>query len=129
MDHNMISNLLQPGARQMTLLKKDNNLDQLDNLNEIPAMPAVYAICGRVNNAPANPRMVGAAMNLQQAVTAHFSEAETDDCLGAFMRSIKIKELVYEILPDATPELLAQKKEAWTAKLNPACNEELNKVY
>lgn len=127
MEHLIID--IGPGMQQVTLLKKENNLDQLDNLSELPEQPAVYAICGRVNNKPANARMVGTAANLREAVLMHFSDGETNECLRQFMQSIKIKELVYELLPGASSEQLAQKKTEWSAQFKPACNETLNKVY
>lgn len=129
MEHNIIDVLASPGIQKMVLLKKDNNLDHLDNLGEIPDMPAVYAICGRVNGAPANPRAVNAAMNLRQAVVDHFSTTEEDECVRTFMQSIKIKELVYEILPDASAAVLEEKRNKWVEKFRPSCNEVLNKVY
>ncbi|MBC9934521.1 hypothetical protein [Chitinophaga qingshengii] len=129
MSHNMIEQSGFPGMQHMQLFKKDNNMDGRDNLDTIPQEPAVYAICGRVNGAPANPRFVGAAMNLQEAVRAHFSAYEQDTCLRTFMQSIKLKDLVFEIIDTPSPQLLEDKGAAWIERLKPACNEMLNKVY
>ena len=129
MDHNILDVSLVEGMQTMQLFSKETNLDGLDNLATIPASPAVYAICGRVNGKPANPRFVGATMNLREAVIAHFGDDEKDSCLQAFLHSIKLKDLVFEIISEPSPAVLEAKAGQWKETLKPVCNEIINKVY
>jgi hypothetical protein len=100
-----------------------------DNLDLIPASPAVYAICGRVNGQTANCRFVGQADNLKAAIEQLFQEDSPHACVGNFMRSIKIKELIYVALPGSTPEEREALKLEWDKIYKPLCNDELNRVY
>ena len=111
------------------IYKEDNNLDKKDNLNEIPAKNAVYAILGRINGKPSNCRYVGITNNLQEAIKTHFSLNEKDECLREFMQSIKIKTLNYQLMEDFTEEELNNALKEWEKEYKPECNEELNKVY
>ncbi|MEL7003771.1 MAG: hypothetical protein AAFN93_13695 [Bacteroidota bacterium] len=111
------------------IYKKDNNLDNRDNLNELPAEKAVYAIYSRVNGKPENCRFVGATDNLQDAVKSHFSISEKDDCLKEFMQSIKIKTLNYKLMKDASEDELSSLQKEWEDQYQPECTAELNRVY
>ena len=116
-------------VKDFVLYKKNNNLDQEDNLDDLPEAPAVYAISGRINGAPANCRHVGVTHNLRESVKIHFSDAEPDACLKQFMQSIKIKTLNYELLDEHEPQVLDSKKAAWSERFKPECNEALNEVF
>ena len=124
---------LEGDLRHTILYEKGNNLEGKDNLSDLPAEPAVYAICGRVNGQPANPRFVGEADNLQEAVKNHFSTAEavTEDlkCVNDFIHSIKTKVLVYQIATGITEDARRRIKERFIEMYEPRCNEEMNTVY
>ncbi|MBD0259619.1 MAG: hypothetical protein ICV83_28195 [Cytophagales bacterium] len=131
MDHQYIQLEAGSATRSLVLFQKDNNLDGKDNLGSLPEAPAVYAICGRVNGTPANPRYVGETDDLQRAVRMHFeaSEPGQDECFKEFMLSIKTKVLLYEVLPGSTGEERQAKKREWEATYKPVCTKELNEVH
>ena len=122
MEHHVLESLETRIQRQQ-IFKKDNNLDGHDNLDKIPATAAVFAICGRVNGYAANPRYVGTTKNLQEAVKNLF---DNKDCVGQFMNSIKLKELIYEVIRE---EQIESKRTEWETRFKPVCNEVLNEVY
>lgn len=125
-----VENIMEPTeVKNFIVLKADNNLDEKDNLNEIPKKPAVYGIFSRINGEPANCRFVGFADNLQEAIKGHFSFEESDNCLKQFMNSIKIKALSYKIIEDISEEEKTTLIKQWKEEHNPECSEELNKVY
>lgn len=129
MTHKYVMAEAQTGITDLVLLHKDYNLDKKDNLDEIPALPAVYALCGRVNGQAVNARHVGSTDNLQSAVKAHFSDKETNECLRNFMQSIKIKMLVFQTMPGTTENERQEIKQQWDNKMTPRCTDELNQVY
>src|SRR5258708_6283901 len=106
MEHNYISVGEQESITALVIFQKDNNLDGRDNLDSLPETPAVYALCGRVNNQPANARFVGESENLRRAIRQHFDPSASvgDECLREFMLSIKTKTLLYELLPVSSHE-------------------------
>lgn len=129
MNHHMID-LTGQEERQFTqLFQKENNLEQRDNLDSLPTTAAVYAICGRVNEQAANPRFVGETENLQESIKAHFAGLPDTDCLNAFMQSIKLKTLIFQLLPDTDPTERADLLAAWKQEFQPQCNETLNAVF
>ncbi|WP_217602608.1 hypothetical protein [Chitinophaga sp. GbtcB8] len=133
MEHNYMS-IEQGTLYTQVLLQKDNNLDKNDNLDDLPETPAVYAVCGRVNGQPANPRFIGETGNLRAAIRSHFETTDTNgdvctQCFKEFMLSIKIKELVYTLLPDSSPEERSSVKKEWEEKYKPNCNKQLNEVH
>jgi excinuclease UvrABC nuclease subunit len=113
----------------LIIYQKDNNLDKLDNLDELPAAPGVYAICGRVNDKPANCRYIGETDNIREAIKSHFRRDEPYECLREFMQSIKIKHLLYELTKDSNSKSRVLKKEEWEKEFKPTCNKELNEVH
>jgi hypothetical protein len=129
MEHQFIETEKDAPVVNRVLFQQDNNLDQRDNLHELPETAAVYAICGRVNNQAANCRYVGETENLRQAVRAHFSPLEPYESLRNFMQSIKIKELVYQPMPASTREEREQKKQEWESRYRPAFTDERNRIY
>ncbi len=131
MEHNYIEAEKESEIKKLVIYQKDNNLDHRDNLDDIPTGPAVYMICGRVNGRAANPRYVGETNNLQKAIKKHFDKSvkESDSCFKEFILSIKIKELVYQLLPGSKKEDRLLKKTEWSDKYQPKCNEELNEIH
>jgi hypothetical protein len=127
----MTHDYIQPeeSVKQVVLQHKDYNLDKKDNLDDLPALPGIYAICGRVNGQPVNARFVGSTEDLLAAVKSHYTEAETDEGLRNYMRSIKIKMLLYTTMPYSTEEERQAAKQEWENKLHPKCTDELNQVY
>jgi len=131
MEHNYITLDEHSKIKRLMVFQKDNNLDGKDNLDTLPSSPAVYAVCGRVNGQPANPRFVGETENLREAVKLHFDKSETgiDEYFKEFMLSIKSKELLYEELPDSSQDDRMLLKKKWESKFNPQCNKELNEIH
>lgn len=131
MDHNYIDIENDAAIKNTVINQKDNNLDKLDNLNELPEAAAVYLICGRVNGKPANPRYVGQTENLRKEIKDHFDLKVdvTNECVKTFVQSIKIKELVYQLLPEASEEERTEMKTDWEQRFQPDCNEVLNEVH
>jgi len=121
--------VLNQGVESLVIYKYDNNLDRKDNLGQLPREKAVYALAGRINSEPANYRFIGVTDNLQDAVRQHFSPEETRECLRNFMQSIKIKMLVYQLLPGISEEGAAQKLQEWENIYKPECNDTLNEVF
>ncbi|MBD0259181.1 MAG: hypothetical protein ICV83_25965 [Cytophagales bacterium] len=122
-----------PDMTTLVVFQKDNNLDRKDNLGELPAKPAVFAMCGRINGQPVNPRYVGETENLQKALQKLFDKDEPppegNEAFKAFMLSIKLKQVVYALLPDASAEERTQKKEEWQKRYDPQCDKDMNAVY
>lgn len=131
MEHKYIAIEDQAGINRVVLFQKDNNLDGKDNLDTLPELPAVYAVCGRVNGKPANPRYIDVTENLKQSVKMHFdgSQPAVTECFREFMLSIKIKELVFKLMPEASEEERAVAKENWEKQFKPECNKELNEIH
>lgn len=131
MEHNYIKIEENSTVKTTILYQRDNNLDKKDNLETLPATPAVFAVCGRVNGEPVNPRFVGETDNLQQAVRKLFDPTEkfSSECFRDFMLSIKTKQLVYELLPDTRQEERINIKNTWQEKFKPECNEQLNEIH
>lgn len=133
MEHNYLT-IEQSEVITQTLFQRENNLDGKDNLDELPELAAVYAVCGRANGKPANPRYIGETDNLRAAIKEHFNRTEADlnereACFKEFMLSIKIKELVFQLMPEATKEERIKLQNEWTEKYKPDCNKELNQTY
>ncbi|MBN9381672.1 MAG: hypothetical protein J0H74_12955 [Chitinophagaceae bacterium] len=131
MEHNYIAIEEKEGLNRLVLFQKDNNLDGKDNLDMLPESPAVYAVCGRVNGKPANPRYIDATENLRQSVRMHFdrSQSAANECFREFMLSIKTKELVFKMMPGTSEEERAAVREEWEKQYKPECNKELNEIH
>ncbi|MBL0743048.1 hypothetical protein [Chryseolinea lacunae] len=115
------------GYLSTTLYHHANNLDGRDNLQTIPEAPAVYLICGRIGGKAANPRMVGETSNLRRSIMACF-ESPSDD-VRIFMQSIKMKELVYELVPELTEAQRMKKKMQWHDHYKPVHDEAIDKIH
>jgi len=112
--------------------QRDNNLDKIDNLDELPEHAAVFAVCGRVNGKPANPRYVSQTANLRKETQKLFDKNEPApvdaECFKEFMMSIKTKELVYKILQNLSEPERLDVKNKWIKNFQPQCNEALNEI-
>lgn len=129
MTHNYVEIVEKNGIQKIVLQHKDYNIDKNDNIEEIPPLPAVYALCGRVNGQAVNPRYVGCSENVQDAVKSHFSENEVNECLKNFMQSIKTKVLIFQTMPGSTERERQEIKLQWINKMTPNCTDDLNRVY
>lgn len=133
MEHNYIDLASESKIKELVIYCKENNLDGNDNLGELPEQPAVFAICGRVNGRAANPRFVDVTKDLQETIRNHFDQnvpaVEETECFKEFMTSIKIKVLIYMLLPAGTKVERMEIKEEWKTKFDPKCNRELNKIH
>lgn len=129
MIHKYVQGEEQTSIQNLVIQHKDFNLDSKDNLDEIPILPSIYALCGRVNGQAVNARYVGSTENLQAAVKAHFSAKEPNESLRNFMQSIKIKMLVFLTMPGSTENERQEIKQQWENEMTPQCNDELNRIY
>jgi len=116
----------QAGIKKFVLFQKDNNADGKDNLDMLPGLPAVYAVGERVNGQAANLRYIGEAGNLRESIKKHFDKthSEEDECFKEFMLSIKIKVLIYELIPSSTHEERLVIKKEWENRYKRDCNKE-----
>lgn len=133
MEHNYLNLEANPKIAHQTIHQRDNNLDHIDNLHELPNTPAVFAVCGRVNGKAVNPRYVGETDDLQHAIILLFHKSEPapdgNTCFKEFMMSIKTKELVYELFPGSDVQSRKVTKAEWEKRFQPKCNEELNEIH
>ncbi len=134
MEHNIIeTTTVENSFKTQMLLQQENNLDKKDNLDELPTSPAVFAICGRVNGKPANPRYVNISNNLRETVKLLFDKDDTSlnvsDCVKSFVLSIKIKTIIYQDINDLIEQQREEIKMEWERKYKPECNEQLNEIH
>lgn len=131
MQHNFIQ-IEDSESTELTLFQKDNNLDKLDNLNDLPQEAAIFVICGKVNGQAANPRYVGLAKNLREQIKLLFTEGthHQSPCLREFMLSIKTKHILYKtVQEDISTEGSLNLKRTWEILYRPDCNDEMNKIH
>lgn len=109
---------------EKTVFHKDYNLDRKDNIKLIPTDPAVFAICAIIHEKPVHCRYVGEAENLQQAIRNLFEKAgEVSEGFAQFMHGPWIQRIVFELMPDSSPEDRQKAVEEWITKYNPRCDE------
>ena len=104
---------------ETVIYERNNNLDKRDNLDELPGEKAVYAIYSRINGRAANCIYVGETNNLQSAIMSHFQPSELNTGLKDFMQSIKLKALVYTLMPDSTKEERMRIVSEWKKEKQP----------
>lgn len=109
-------NVLTP-ATSLEIFHKDYTLSHQDNLHELPAAPAVFAILAIVDNEPVNCRYVASATNLQEAVRGLFSNPVSEG-MKTFMQGPWIKLLQYEVATENAAELTALQQQ-WEKKYDP----------
>jgi len=110
---------------QLEIWHRDHNLDQLDNLGELPDEPAVFGIFGIINDQPVNCRYVGETDNLRGAVTTLF-EAPPGEGLLQFMQGPWIKMLLYEKAVGLTNPERQSAVSQWIRTHKPAVDREGN---
>jgi hypothetical protein len=98
------------------------NLQSKDNLDSLPAKPAVYGIFAIIDGQPVHCRHTGYATDLQAAVRNHF-DADLNPGLRTFMQGPWLKMLLYT-LPDSagTDEQLRVKAAEWERQFVPLCD-------
>lgn len=88
-------------------------LSEVD-LEKLPEKEAVYAIFtkDKEEQKPISCRYVGETDNLMERTKAHFSTGEQNERLKSFMRSERIKIMLYELMPNSTKEarLMVERK-------------------
>lgn len=133
MEHNFIDLNADSAMRCQVIHQKENNLDGIDNLDQLPEEPAVFAVCGRVNGKPANARYVAATSNLRKEIQNLFDKHQPApagfECFKEFMVSIKTKALVYKLVSGAAESARDNEKTKWMDRFQPKCNEELNEIH
>lgn len=111
------------------LKNKLHSIDGEDNLDQVPELPAIYAVCGRVNGETANCRYLGKCKNLREAVANHYLPSEADACFQEFMDSIKTKVLVYKTFNKADDQRVASEYAELQRSVKINCSEKLNQVF
>ncbi|WP_205514654.1 hypothetical protein [Longitalea arenae] len=96
----------------MEIFHSPFNLEQKDNLDQLPPSAAVFGIFAIVNEQPVNCRYVGYTDNLRQSIAALFEHAEGG--LKLFMQGPWIKMLKYQL----TGELAADKQQQFINEWN-----------
>lgn len=79
---------------------KDYNLDNKDNIEELPGLSAVYGIFAIVNEEPVNCRFIGKSSNLKKSVRELF-ESPSDEGVKEFMQGPWIKFIMYQEAEEA----------------------------
>ena len=98
------------------------NLQKKDNLDLLPAEPAVYGIFAIIDGEPVHCRHTGYTQNLQAAIRSHF-ETESNPGLKTFMQGPWLKLLLYTSNESAATEQEFQKILAeWEREFAPACD-------
>ncbi len=99
------------------------NLEGKDNLEKLPAQPAIYGLFAIIDGAPVHCRHVGCCRDLQAAIRRHF-ESESQPGLRTFMQGPWIKMLVYSLESSARPEPQLQTKlKQWQGQYDPFCDD------
>lgn len=105
-------------TEKMIIRHKDYNLAKQDNLQEVPAGPAIFAIFAIIDDRPVNCRYISATDNLQEAVTALFENSRHEG-LQKFMRGPWIKMLQFNRMPDASPKEIQEALRIWEQQYDP----------
>ena len=108
---------------KLEVYHKEYNIDDKDNINELPEEPAVFGIFGIIHEVPVHCRYVGSTDDLRKSVRDVFENPESEG-LKKFMQSPWIQMLCYELLPKSSGEERKQKKEEWIRDYEPKVTEE-----
>lgn len=108
---------------KMEVWHKEYNIDDKDNISEIPAKPGVYGLFGIIHEVPVHCRWVEASDNIQKAVKKAFENPEGEG-MKNFMQSPWIQMLCYDVMEDSTEEERALKAEEWTKEYEPKIKED-----
>lgn len=107
---------------KMEIYHKDYNLQNKDNLNNLPDSPAVFGIFGIIHDTPIHPRFVGATKNLRDEIKGLFEHAASNG-LKKYMQGPWIKMLSFELCNGLSDEELKAKKDAWIREYEPMVDE------
>ena len=110
------------GIVKMNIFHKDYNLDQINNLNEIPAQPAVFGIFALVRDKPTNCRYVASTQNLYDTVSDLFTEVDSVG-LKKFMQGPWYKQLHFKLI-ESTDENVDSLLHEWTQQYEPKVDDE-----
>lgn len=108
---------------KMEVYHKEYNIDDKDNINELPEEPAVFGIFAIIHEVPVHCRYVGSTDNLRKSVRDVFENPGSEG-LKKFMQSPWIQMLCYELLPKSLEEERKQKEEEWLRDYGPKVTEE-----
>ena len=111
------------GVVKMEVYHKEYNIDDKDNLNELPEEPAVFGIFGIIHEVPVHCRYVCSTDNLQKSVREVFENPETEG-LKKFMQSPWIQMLCYKVMPDTSEQELKPVEEEWIREYEPKVKED-----
>ena len=102
---------------------KNFNLDNKDNLAELPEEEVVYGIFAIVNDEPVNCRYVGETEDLRTTVKDLF-ENPPDAGMKTFMQGPWIPMLVYQRMPGSLPGERQRAADNWVQKYKPKIDED-----
>jgi hypothetical protein len=111
------------GVVKLEVWHKEYNIDDKDNLDEIPEEPSVFGIFAIIHEVPVHPRYVASTDNLRKAVKDVFENPGSEG-LKKFMQSPWIQMLCYELMPGSSEEERKQKEEEWTRRYDPKVTDE-----
>ena len=106
----------------MEIYHQNYNLDQKDNLDQIPEEAGIFGVFSLVRDTPSNCRIVKSSENLRQSVRLLFENAE-DTGVRKFMQGPWIKYLKYQSL-DSENEQIDELFNQWTEQFEPKVDEE-----
>ncbi|MBC9929284.1 hypothetical protein [Chitinophaga qingshengii] len=115
--HSFFPMYISEDIRSMVMASAGSLIAGKENLSDIPAIPAVYAICARVNGRPANCRFIGETDDLKKSLHHHFGEEEQSRRLYSFMRSAKQKVLIYLPMDGEEPAKRCSTEKYWKEKI------------
>jgi hypothetical protein len=108
---------------KMEVYHKDYNIDNKDNLGQLPEEHAVFGIFAIIHEVPVHCRYVGSTDNLRKSVGNLFENPGSEG-LKKFLQSPWIQMLCYELLPQSSEEERKQKEEEWLRDYEPKVTEE-----
>jgi hypothetical protein len=108
---------------KMEVYHKEYNIDDKDNIDELPEEPAVFGMFGIIHEVPVHPRYVSSTDNLRKSVREVFEKPESEG-LKKFMQSPWIQMLCYELLPNSTEEDRKKAEEEWIRQYEPKVTDE-----
>jgi len=103
---------------KLEIFHREFNIDNKDNLSEIPDKPAVFGVFAVINDTPVHPRYIGSCENLQKKVRELY-ESPNSEGLRKFMQEEWIQMLCYEIVDNLTSEQLLEKERKWISFYKP----------
>lgn len=102
---------------------RDYNLDQVDNLEELPAEKAVFGLFGIVDEKPINCRFIGESENLKESIQGLFEKPPTEG-MTKFMQGPWVQMLMYETMVEATQEERQEVVDEWVNQYQPKIDEQ-----